>query len=155
MTLTEQKHQYLCRLQELTNEQQTKIDNEIAEMRAKFEAETIQPYRAKLEAEKVTPEMKTLVTFISYLDEMISHENNDGVSSEVAQEDVSFLSNVEENECECEYENECDTIEETENELTGTGFEAISQDIADTKAKIQSAVESRAGMPSINLPRRG
>lgn len=156
MTLNEQKRKYLCRLQELKDEQQTKIDNAIAEMRAKFEIEEVQPYKAQLEATSVTPEMNKIVTFISYLDEMIASENEvEGDENEVEESSVCVENSPEVEETSETVETVENVANEETNEFFGTGFEAISQDVADTKAKIQSAVESRTGMHTIGIPRRG
>ena len=177
MSLIEQRALYMHRLQTLTNAQQKDIDEKVTAMRAKFETEQVQPYRAKLEAEKVTPEMIQLVEFIEQINMMIAYENSQSVQDETEQSKVEQIEVEQEANASVEPEEvqaetnvfhdvgnntagniadavQSDTIVQESNELIGTGFEAIVQDIADTKAKLQSASESRPGMPTIVLPRR-
>lgn len=177
MSLIELRASYMHRLQMLTNAQQKDIDEKVAAMRAKFETEQVQPYRAKLEAEKVTPEMKQLVEFIGQIDTMLAYENAQSVQDENEQSNVEQIeveqeanASVEPEEVQAETEVfhdvdnntteniadavQSDTTVQASDGLIGTGFEAIAQDIADTKAKLQSASEGRPGMPTIVLPRR-
>lgn len=181
MSLIETRASYMHRLQTLIDARQKDIDDKVGALRAKLEAEQIQPYRAQLEAEKVTPEMNKLVEFINDIDAMLAYENTETASTETAEqtseaieheevEQVADHSVVEEvsEETETFHDESNDntagnnvdavqhttTTAKTAEELVGTGFEAIAADLADTKAKLQSAVEGRPGMPGIVLPRR-
>lgn len=181
MSLIETRASYMHRLQTLIDARQKDIDDKVGALRAKLEAEQVQPYRAQLEAEKVTPEMNKLVEFINDIDAMLAYENTETASTEPAEqtseaieqeevEQVADQSVVEEVSEETEtFHNEPNdntagdnvdavqhttTTAKTAEELVGTGFEAIAADLADTKAKLQSAVEGRPGMPGIVLPRR-
>lgn len=181
MSLIETRASYMHRLQTLIDARQKDIDDKVGALRAKLEAEQIQPYRAQLEAEKVTPEMNKLVEFINDIDAMLAYENTETASTETAEqtsetieheevEQVADHSVVEEVSEETETFHDASndntagdnvdavqhttTTAKTAEELVGTGFEAIAADLADTKAKLQSAVEGRPGMPGIVLPRR-
>lgn len=181
MSLIETRASYMHRLQTLIDARQKDIDDKVGALRAKLEAEQIQPYRAQLEAEKVTPEMNKLVEFINDIDAMLAYENTETASTETAEQtsetieheeveqvaDHSVVKEVSE-ETETFHDASNDntagdnvdavqhttTTAKTAEELVGTGFEAIAADLADTKAKLQSAVEGRPGMPGIVLPRR-
>lgn len=181
MSLIETRASYMYRLQTLIDARQKDIDDKVGALRAKLEAEQIQPYRAQLEAEKVTPEMNKLVEFINDIDAMLAYENTETASTETAEQtsetieheeveqvaDHSVVKEVSE-ETETFHDASNDntagdnvdavqhttTTAKTAEELVGTGFEAIAADLADTKAKLQSAVEGRPGMPGIVLPRR-
>lgn len=181
MSLIETRASYMHRLQTLIDARQKDIDDKVGALRAKLEAEQIQPYRAQLEAEKVTPEMNKLVEFINDIDAMLAYENTETASTETAEqtsktieheevEQVADHSVAEEVSEETEtFHNASNnntagdnvdavqhttTTAKTAEELIGTGFEAIAADLADTKAKLQSVVEGRPGMPGIVLPRR-
>ena len=181
MSLIETRASYMHRLQTLIDARQKDIDDKVGALRAKHEAEQIQPYRAQLEAEKVTPEMNKLVEFINDIDAMLAYENTETASTETAEqtsetieheevEQVADHSVVEEVSEETETFHDASndncagdnvdavqhttTTIKTAEELVGTGFEAIAADLADTKAKLQSVVEGRPGMPGIVLPRR-
>ena len=165
----------------LIDARQKDIDDKVGALRAKLETEQIQPYRAQLEAEKVTPEMNKLVEFINDIDAMLAYENTKSTSIETTEqmsetieheevEQVADHSVAEEVSDETETfpiehndntaGNNVDTVQhttttaKTAEELVGTGFDAIAADLADTKAKLRSAVEGRPGMPGIVLPRR-
>lgn len=181
MSLIETRASYMHRLQTLIDARQKDIDDKVGALRAKLEAEQIQPYRAQLEAEKVTPEMNKLVEFINDIDAMLAYENTETASTETAEqtsetieheevEQVADHSVAEEVSEETEMfhdasndntaGNDVDAVQhttttaKTAEELVGTGFEAIAADLADTKAKLRSVVEGRPGMPGIVLPRR-
>ena len=173
MSLIETRASYMHRLQTLIDARQKDIDDKVGALRAKLEAEQIQPYRAKLEAEKVTPEMNKLVEFINNIDAMLEYESADAASIATVEqtdetteheevEQVADHSVVETFPIEHDDNtagNNVDAVQyattaKTAEELVGTGFEAIAADIADTKAKLQSAVEGRPGMAGIVLPRR-
>lgn len=180
MSLIETRASYMHRLQTLIDARQKDIDDKVGALRAKLEAEQIQPYRAQLEAEKVTPEMNKLVEFINDIDAMLAYENTETASTETAEqtsetikqeevEQVADHSVAEEVSEETETFHDASnnaagdnvdvvqhttTTAKTAEELVGTGFEAIAADLADTKAKLRSAVEGRPGMPGIVLPRR-
>lgn len=181
MSLIETRASYMHRLQTLIDARQKDIDDKVGALRAKLEAEQIQPYRAQLEAEKVTPEMNKLVEFINDIDAMLAYENTETASTETAEqmsetieheevEQVADHSVAEEVSEETETFHDASndntagdnvdavqhttTTAKTAEELVGTGFEAIAADLADTKAKLQSVVEGRPGMPGIVLPRR-
>jgi hypothetical protein len=169
------------RLQTLIDARQKDIDDKVGALRAKLEAEQIQPYRAQLEAEKVTPEMNKLVEFINDIDAMLAYENTETASTETAEQTSETIEHEEveqvaDHSVAEEVSEETETFHDASNdntagdnvdavqhttttaktaeELVGTGFEAIAADLADTKAKLQSAVEGRPGMPGIVLPRR-
>ena len=181
MSLIETRASYMHRLQTLIDARQKDINDKVGALRAKLEAEQIQPYRAQLEAEKVTPEMNKLVEFINDIDAMLAYENTETASTETAEqtsetieheevEQVADHSVAEEVSEETETFHDASkdntagdnvdavqhttTTAKTAEELVGTGFEAIAADLADTKAKLQSAVEGRPGMLGIVLPRR-
>ena len=173
MSLIETRASYMHRLQTLVDARQKNIDDKVRALRAKLEVEQIQPYRAQLEAGKVTPEMNKLVEFINNIDAMLEYENTETTSTETAEqtsqtieheevEQVADHSVVETFPIEHDDNtagNNVDAVQyattaKTAEELVGTGFEAIAADIADTKAKLQSAVEGRPGMAGIVLPRR-
>lgn len=181
MSLIETRASYMHRLQTLIDARQKDIDDKVGALRAKLEAEQIQPYRAQLEAEKVTPEMNKLVEFINDIDAMLAYENTETASTETAEQTSETIEHEEVEQVadhgvaeEVSEENETfhdasndntagdnvdavqhtTTTAKTAEELVGTGFEAIAADLADTKAKLQSAVEGRPGMPGIVLPRR-
>lgn len=181
MSLIETRASYMHRLQTLIDARQKDIDDKVGALRAKLEAEQIQPYRAQLEAEKVTPEMNKLVEFINDIDAMLAYENTETASTETAEqtsetieheevEQVADHSVAEEVSEKTEMFHDASndnttgdnvdavqhttTTVKTAEELVGTGFEAIAADLADTKAKLQSVVEGRPGMPGIVLPRR-
>lgn len=181
MSLIETRASYMHRLQTLIDARQKDIDDKVGALRAKLEAEQIQPYRAQLEAKKVTPEMDMLVKFINDIDAMIVYEHTEPASTETA---VQTSETIEHEEVEqvADHSVAEDVSEEAEmfpvkhndntagnivddiqrttttaktvEKLVGTSFEAIAADIANTKAKLQSAVEGRPGMPGIVLPRR-
>jgi hypothetical protein len=169
------------RLQTLIDARQKDIDDKVGALRAKLEAEQIQPYRAQLEAEKATPEMNKLVEFINDIDAMLAYENTETASTETAEQTSETIEHEEveqvaDHSVAEEVSEETETFHDASNdntagdnvdavqhttttaktaeELVGTGFEAIAADLADTKAKLQSAVEGRPGMPGIVLPRR-
>ena len=183
MSLIETRASYMHRLQTLIDARQKDIDDKVNALRVKLEAEQIQPYRAQLEAEKVTPEMNKLVKFINDIDAMLVYENENtktalaetteqtseaikhkeveqvadhSVAEEVSKETETFPIEHNDNIA----GNNVDAIQhtttttKTAEELVGTGFEAIAADLADTKAKLLSAVKGRPGMPGIVLPRR-
>lgn len=183
MSLIEIRASYMHRLQTLIDARQKDIDDKVCALRAKLEAEQIQPYRVQLEAEKITPEINKLVEFINDIDAMLAYENENTktASTETAEqtsetieheevEQVENASVVEEASNETETfrqkpdnntaKNDVDDVQyatttaKTAEELVGTGFEAIATDLADTKAKLRSAVEGRPGMPGIVLPHR-
>ena len=181
MSLIETRASYMHRLQTLIDARQKDIDDKVGALRAKLEAEQIQPYRAKLEAEKVTPEMNKLVEFINDIDAMLAYENTETASTETAEQTSEAIKHEEVEQVmnhsvadEVSEENKTFPIERNDNtagnnvdtvqhtttttktaeELVGTGFEAIAADLADTKAKLHAAVEGRPGMPGIVLPRR-
>lgn len=181
MSLIETRASYMHRLQTLIDARQKDIDDKVGALRAKLEAEQIQPYRAQLEAEKVTPEMNKLVEFINDIDAMLAYENTETASTETAEQMSQTIEHEEVEQVadhsvaeEVSEETETFPIEHNDNtagnnvdavqhttttaktaeELVGTGFEAIAADLADTKAKLRSAVEGRPGMPGIVLPRR-
>lgn len=181
MSLIETRASYMHRLQTLIDARQKDIDDKVGALRVKLEAEQIQPYRAQLEAEKVTPEMNKLVEFISNIDAMLAYENTKTASVETVEQMSEIIEDkeVEQVTDQCvdeevsektetfpiEYNDDTagddidavqhnTTTAKTTEELVGTGFEAIAADLADTKAKLQSAVEGRPGMPGIVLPRR-
>ena len=181
MSLIETRASYMHRLQTLIDARQKDIDDKVGALRAKLEAEQIQPYRAQLEAEKVTPEMNKLVEFINNIDAMLAYENTETASTETAEQTSETIEHEEveqvaDHSIAEEVSEETETFHDASNdntagdnvdavqrttttakmaeELVGTGFEAIAADLADTKAKLQSAVEGRPGMPGIVLPRR-
>lgn len=181
MSLIETRASYMHRLQTLIDARQKDIDDKVGALRAKLEAEQIQPYRAQLEAEKVTPEMNKLVEFINDIDAMLAYENTKTASTETAEQTSETIEHEEveqvaDHSVAEEVSEETETFHDAPNdntagdnvdavqhttttakmaeELVGTGFEAIAADLADTKAKLQSAVEGRPGMPGIVLPRR-
>lgn len=185
MSLIETRASYMHRLQTLIDARQKDIDDKVGALRAKLEAEQIQPYRAQLEAEKVTPEMNKLVEFINNIDAMLAYENTETASTETAEQTSETIEHKEveqvaDHSVAEEVSEETETFHDASNdntagdnvdavqhttttttttakmaeELVGTGFEAIAADLADTKAKLQSAVEGRPGMPGIVLPRR-
>ena len=181
MSLIETRASYMRRLQTLIDARQKDIDDKVGALRAKLEAEQIQPYRAKLEAEKVTPEMNKLVEFINDIDAMLAYENTESASIETTEQMSETIEHEEVEQVadhsvaeEVSEETETFPIEHNDNtagnnvdaiqhttttaktaeELVGTGFEAIAADLADTKAKLLSAVKGRPGMPGIVLPRR-
>ena len=173
MSLIETRASYMHRLQTLVDARQKNIDDKVRALRAKLEAEQIQPYRAQLEAEKVTPEMNKLVEFINNIDAMLEYENTETTSTETAEQTSQTIEHEEVEQVAdhsvvemfpIEHDNntagnnvdavQYATTAKTAEELVGTGFEAIAADIADTKAKLQSAVEGRPGMAGIVLPRR-
>ena len=86
MSLIETRASYMHRLQTLIDARQKDIDDKVGALRAKLEAEQIQPYRAQLEAEKVTPEMNKLVEFINDIDAMLAYENTETASTETAEQ---------------------------------------------------------------------
>lgn len=181
MSLIETRASYMHRLQTLIDARQKDIDDKVGALRAKLEAEQIQPYRAQLEAEKVTPEMNKLVEFINDIDAMLAYENTETASTETAEQTSKTIEHEEveqvaDHSVAEEVSEETETFHDASNdntagdnvdavqhitttaktaeELVGTGFEAIAADLADTKAKLQSVVEGRPGMPGIVLPRR-
>lgn len=181
MSLIETRVSYMHRLQTLIDARQKDIDDKVGALRAKLEAEQIQPYRAQLEAEKVTPEMNKLVEFINDIDAMLAYENTETASTETAEQTSETIEHEEveqvaDHSVAEEVSEETETFHDASNnntagdnvdavqhtittaktaeELVGTGFEAIAADLADTKAKLQSVVEGRPGMPGIVLPRR-
>jgi len=181
MSLIETRASYMHRLQTLIDARQKDIDDKVGALRAKLEAEQIQPYRAQLEAEKVTPEMNKLVEFINDIDAMLAYENTETASTETAEQTSETIEHEEVEQVADhgvaeEVSEETETFHDASNdntagdnvdavqhttttaktaeELVGTGFEAIAADLADTKAKLRSAVEGRPGMPGIVLPRR-
>lgn len=181
MSLIETRASYMHRLQTLIDARQKDIDDKVGALRAKLEAEQIQPYRAQLEAEKVTPEMNKLVEFINDIDAMLAYENTETASTETAEQtsetiEQEEVEQVADHSVAEEVSEETETFHDASNdntagdnvdavqhttttaktaeELVGTGFEAIAADLADTKAKLQSVVEGRPGMPGIVLPRR-
>lgn len=181
MSLIETRASYMHRLQTLIDARQKDIDDKVGALRAKLEAEQIQPYRAQLEAEKVTPEMNKLVEFINDIDAMLAYENTETASTETAEQtsetiEYEEVEQVADHSVAEEVSEETETFHDASNdntagdnvdavqhttttaktaeELVGTGFEAIAADLADTKAKLQSVVEGRPGMPGIVLPRR-
>jgi len=181
MSLIETRASYMHRLQTLIDARQKDIDDKVGALRAKLEAEQIQPYRAQLEAEKATPEMNKLVEFINDIDAMLAYENTETASTETAEQTSETIEHEEveqvaDHSVAEEVSEETETFHDASNdntagdnvdavqhttttaktaeELVGTGFEAIAADLADTKAKLQSAVEGRPGMPGIVLPRR-
>lgn len=181
MSLIETRASYMHRLQTLIDARQKDIDDKVEALRVKLEAEQIQPYRAKLEAEKVTPEMNKLVEFINDIDAMLAYENTKSASIETTEQMSETIEHEEVEQVadhsvaeEVSEETETFPIEHNDNttgnnvdaiqhttttaktaeELVGTGFEAIAADLADTKAKLQSAIKGRPGMPGIVLPRR-
>ena len=181
MSLIETRASYMHRLQTLIDARQKDIDDKVGALRAKLEAEQIQPYRAQLEAEKVTPEMNKLVEFINDIDAMLAYENTETASTETAEQTSKTIEHEEveqvaDHSVAEEVSEETKTFHDASNdntagdnvdavqhttttvktaeELVGTGFEAIAADLADTKAKLQSVVEGRPGMPGIVLPRR-
>lgn len=181
MSLIETRASYMHRLQTLIDARQKDIDDKVGALRAKLEAEQIQPYRAQLEAEKVTPEMNKLVEFINDIDAMLAYENTETASTETAEQTSETIEHEEveqvaDHSVAEEVSEETETFHDASNdntagdnvdavqhttttaktaeELVGTGFEAIAADLADTKAKLRSAVEGRPGMPGIVLPRR-
>lgn len=181
MSLIETRASYMHRLQTLIDARQKDIDDKVGALRAKLEAEQIQPYRAQLEAEKVTPEMNKLVEFINDIDAMLAYENTKTASTETAEQtsetiEQEEVEQVADHSVAEEVSEETETFHDASNdntagdnvdavqhttttaktaeELVGTGFEAIAADLADTKAKLQSVVEGRPGMPGIVLPRR-
>lgn len=179
MSLIEQRASYMSRLQTLIDARQKDIDEKVAAYRAQLEVEHVQPYRAELEKEKVTPEMNQLVEFIGQIDAMLAYENthaetstedveSDEVVTQTDEVDNTADASVEPKEAEVNAETfpesvQADTAKDINDEhataqsaeeLVGTGFEAIAADLADTKAKLWTAVEGRPGMPGIVLPRR-
>lgn len=169
MSLIETRAEYMQRLQSLIDARQNSIDEKVAALRAKLEAEEIQPYRAQLEAEKVTPEISKLVEFINDIDEMLAYDAKEKVEqteqAEQAEQTESVAEKVEDESfrdesCIERTGDNVDTVEhhtveaKPDTTLDGTVFEAIATDIADTKAKLQSVSEGRPGMPGIVLPRR-
>lgn len=172
MSLIEQRASYMSRLQTLIDARQKDIDEKVAAYRAQLEVEHVQPYRAELEKEKVTPEMNQLVEFIGQIDAMLAYENTHAETStedvESDEVDNTADASVEPKEAEVNAETfpesvQADTAKDINDEhataqsaeeLVGTGFEAIAADLADTKAKLWTAVEGRPGMPGIVLPRR-
>lgn len=181
MSLIETRASYMRRLQMLIDARQKDIDDKVGALRAKLEAEQIQPYRAQLEAKKVTPEINKLVEFINDIDAMLAYENTETASIETAEQTSETIEQEEVEQVadhsaaeEVSEETKTFPIERNDNtagnnvdavqhttitaktteELVGTGFEAIAADLADTKAKLQSVIESRPGMPGIVLPRR-
>lgn len=181
MSLIETRASYMHRLQTLIDARQKDIDDKVGALRAKLEAEQIQPYRAQLEAEKVTPEMNKLIEFINDIDAMLAYENTETASTETAEQTSETIEHEEveqvaDHSVAEEVSEETETFHDASNdntagdnidavqhttttaktaeELVGTGFEAIAADLADTKAKLQSVVEGRPGMPGIVLPRR-
>lgn len=181
MSLIETRASYMRRLQMLIDARQKDIDDKVAALRAKLEAEQIQPYRAQLEDAKVTPEMNKLVKFINDIDAMLAYENTKTALTETVEQTDEIIEDEEVEQVTDQCVNE-EVLEETETfpiehndnttgnnvdavqhttttaktaeELVGTGFEAIAADLADTKARLQAAVEARPGMPGIVLPRR-
>lgn len=173
MSLIETRASYMHRLQTLVDARQKNIDDKVRALRAKLEVEQIQPYRAQLEAGKVTPEMNKLVEFINNIDAMLEYENTETTSTETAEQTSQTIEHEEVEQVAdhsvvetfpIEHDNntagnnvdavQYATTAKTAEELVGTGFEAIAADVADTKAKLQSAVEGRPGMAGIVLPRR-
>ena len=181
MSLIETRASYMRRLQTLIDARQKDIDDKVGALRAKLEAEQIQPYRAQLEAKKVTPEINKLVEFINDIDAMLAYENTGIASTETAEQvsetierkeveqvaDHSVVKEVSDETKTFPIEHDdntagnyvdavqhATTAAKTSEELVGTSFEAIAADIADTKAKLRSVIEGRPGMPGIVLPRR-
>ncbi len=166
MSLIEQRKQFMSQLQTLIDSRQNDINEKVAARRAQVEAEYVQPYRAELEKEKVTPEMNKLVEFIDHIDEMLKYETS-GVAADVETEceQAEVEACVEEvvndaSTFQTDANSNTKTVDESAenasiaNELVGAGLDAIAADIADTNKKLQSAAESRPGMPGIVLPRR-
>ena len=154
MKLVELRNSYVTRLQSLMDEKSKEIESKVNAYRAKLEAEQVAPFRAELEQQKVTPEMTQLVEFIKQLDVMADYENSHNIEKveepEKIQEDV-VEDEPKEQEMFCsEDEEKAETI----NTATQSGFDAIAADVAQTRATIESAMESRPGMPTIVLPRR-
>lgn len=154
MKLVELRNSYVTRLQSLMDEKSKEIESKVNVYRAKLEAEQVAPFRAELEQQKVTPEMTQLVEFIKQLDVMADYENSHSIEKveepEKIQEDV-VEDEPKEQEMFCSEDEE---KTETINTATQSGFDAIAADVAQTRATIESAMESRPGMPTIVLPRR-
>lgn len=166
MSLIEQRKQFMSQLQTLIDRRQNDINEKVAARRAQVEAEYVQPYRAELEKEKVTPEMNKLVEFIDQIDEMLKYEAS-GAATDIETEDEQAEDEVSVEEVvndtstfqtdaniNTKTVDECAENTSIANEIIGTGLDAIAADIADTNKKLQSAAESRPGMPGIVLPRR-
>lgn len=179
MSLIEQRTHYMSKLQTLINDSQAKIEANVAKFREKLEIEQVQPYRAQLEKEKITPEMSKLVNFIDNIDVMLEYEKNTVQDNAQVEQDVvqpeeqekveDIGQTFQENEVEQEIEDTIDEIQPdakhdvvneqhyadtANNAFVAAGFKAIVSDIADTREKLQSAAESRPGMPNITFPRR-
>lgn len=166
MSLIEQRKHFMSQLQTFIDNRQNDINEKVAARRAQVEAEYVQPYRAELEKEKVTPEMNKLVEFIGDIDEMLEYETS-GVAADVeteyeqVEDEACVEEAVDDNSTfqadaniDTKTVDECAENTSIANEIIGTGFDAITADIADTNKKLQSVVESRPGMPGIVLPRR-
>lgn len=154
MKLVELRNSYVTRLQSLIDEKSKEIESKVNAYRAKLEAEQVAPFRAELEQQKVTPEMTQLVEFIKQLDVMADYENSHSI--EKVEEPEKIQEDVVEDEPK-EQEMFCSEDEEKSkaiNTATQSGFDAIAADVAQTRATIESAMESRPGMPTIVLPRR-
>lgn len=154
MKLVELRNSYVTRLQSLMDQKSKEIESKVNAYRAKLEAEQVAPFRAELEQQKVTPEMTQLVEFIKQLDVMADYENSHSI--EKVEEPEKIQEDVVEDEPK-EQEMFCSEDEEkskTINTATQSGFDAIAADVAQTRATIESAMESRPGMPTIVLPRR-
>lgn len=182
MSLIEQRASYMHRLQMLIDARQKDIDEKVGALRAKLEAEQIQPYRAQLEAKKVTLEMNKLIEFINNIDAMLAYENTVNTSTDTVEqtsetkEQVEVKQNADASVEQKEVKENTETFHgdahdntagnladavpvnsehvKTAEALVGTSFDAIAADLADTKAKLQSVAEGRPGMPGIVLPRR-
>lgn len=183
MSLIEQRASYMSRLQTLIDTRQKDIDEKVKARREQLEAEYVQPYRAELEAQKVTPEITQLVDFVNQIDAMLAYENTHADVSAESIKHAETIEQVNEVEAKAntsvetkEVDEEMETFHEdahdntaghdavgdvrhdatpkTAEELVCSGFEAIAADLADTRAKLQSANSGRPGMPGIVLPRR-
>lgn len=112
MSLIETRAEYMQRLQSLIDARQNSIDEKVAALRAKLEAEEIQPYRAQLEAEKVTPEISKLVEFINDIDEMLAYDSGEKVEQTEQTEQTEQVEQVE------QVEQTEDVVEKVEDEQT-------------------------------------
>lgn len=145
-SLAEQRNVYMTKLQSLIDAKNAEIAEKVNAYKAELDAEVntkVNTLKSELEAEKVTPEISQLVTFVHQLDAMIEYDKN-GIASatEESAEDAEVAD-----------ENVNDEAKSTE-QLDGTGFEAIAADLADTRARLNTANSNRSVGSGIVLPRR-
>lgn len=129
MSLIETRAEYMQRLQSLIDARQNSIDEKVAALRAKLEAEEIQPYRAQLEAEKVTPEISKLVEFINDIDEMLAYDSGEKVEQTEQTEQTEQVEQTE------------DVVEKVEDEQTEQ-TESVVEKVEDESFRDGSCTDS-------------